>query len=68
MRQPGGRLDLRGYVAGDRAGGRAGLELDLAAKLRRELSLVATGRVGDRWGSEGKGLYYEALLGLRKVW
>ena len=68
MRQPGGRLDLRGYVVGDGAGGRAGLELDLGAKLRRDLSLVATGRAGQRWGDQGAGLYYELLGGLRWVW
>jgi len=69
MRSPGtGALSAYGYLDGDRAGGAAGLGLDLEAKLERDLSLFATGRAGWAYGNRGDGLEYEALAGIRWNW
>jgi hypothetical protein len=46
----------------------AGLELDLAAAIKRDLRLFATGRAGHSWGRTGQGLTYEGLAGLRWDW
>jgi hypothetical protein len=59
MRQPGN---------GDARGGVVGGRVDVEARLRRELSLFATGRVGHLYGDRGDRMTYEALLGIAKEW
>jgi len=59
---------LFGFLRGDAQGGRAGTELTVEHHVAPAVALFGTGSIGHRWGGAGRGLDWEALLGLRARW